>query len=100
MDTDDSGDIVVEEFFQYINEPQTRFAEIIFKFLDTSGDGVMDFQEFLKVLSTWCMFGSKEILQFCFGVFDTDGDGFLVQEEIKELMVSNAWLTYIFIYYL
>ncbi len=53
MDSDDSGEIGVSELFAYLQEPQTRFAEMIFKFLDSSGDGQMDFLEFLKMLSTW-----------------------------------------------
>ena len=83
------------ELFAYLDEPQTRFAERIFKFLDSSGDGTIDFVEFLKMISTWCMFGPKEVLQFCCSIFDVDGSGSLSVKELKELIVSNEYIPYI-----
>ena len=44
-------------------------------FLDMDGNGMIDFEEYVRVLATYCMYSKDEIMRFCFDSFDVDNSG-------------------------
>jgi Ca2+-binding EF-hand superfamily protein len=88
MDTDDSGEVSLEEFFDYIDVDRSIFGDKLFSFLDESNDGQLDFPEFFNAVGTYCMFGTNEWLQFAFGMFDPHGNGYIMEPELRELLVT------------
>ena len=39
------------------------------------GNGTIDFEEYVRVLATYCMYSKDEIMRFCFDSFDVDNSG-------------------------
>lgn len=60
--------------------------------LDLDGSGTIEFDEYVRVMATYCMFTKDEILRFCFECFDVDGSGTIDEKEFMELCrtVNNA----------
>ena len=54
-----------------------HYTKILFDLMDVNKDTVIDFNEWVRVLGTYCMFTFEDLLQFVFVSFDSDGDGFL-----------------------
>jgi Ca2+-binding EF-hand superfamily protein len=52
---------------------------------DIDGSGTIDFDEFIRVCATYCMFTKDEIMRFCFECFDVDGSGTIDEHEFVEL---------------
>ena len=87
MDTDASGQVSVNEMFVYIKEKPTQLGDALFEMLDeTSGDGEMNFSEFVHAVCTLSMFGRAEILRFCFAHYDKDASGTIDVDELRELI--------------
>ena len=45
--------------------------------VDMDGNGVVDFDEYLCVMVTYCMYTKDEIMRFCFECFDVDQSGYI-----------------------
>ena len=88
MDEDDSGEVSLTEFFDYIDVDRSVFGDNMFKFLDEDNDGQLDFPELVNAVGTYCMFGVKEWLLFAFGMFDPHGNGYILEPELRELLVT------------
>ena len=43
--------------------------------IDLDGSGTIDFEEYICVMATYCMYSKNEIMRFCFDCFDVDGSG-------------------------
>ena len=86
IDQDNSGEIDLTEFFDYIDIDRTAFTDSLFSFLDESNDGVLDFGEFVHACGTICMWESKQILQFMFSMYDTAGNGYIVESQLETLL--------------
>ena len=52
---------------------------------DIDGSGGIEFEEYVRVMATYCMFTKDEILRFCFECFDVDGSGTIDEKEFIEL---------------
>eukprot|EP01029_Cantina_marsupialis_P030946 TRINITY_DN8651_c0_g1_i1.p1 TRINITY_DN8651_c0_g1~~TRINITY_DN8651_c0_g1_i1.p1 ORF type:complete len:379 (+),score=70.87 TRINITY_DN8651_c0_g1_i1:174-1310(+) len=85
LDMDGSGEIDYEEFFSFVGESRSPYADALFAFIDEDGSGSIDFNEFIQVMSTYCMYGKDEILKFCFETFDKDGSGSIDEAEFVDL---------------
>ena len=85
IDLDGSEEIDYDEFFEFIEEPRSPYADALFALIDLDGSGTIDFNEYVQVLSTYCMYGKDEILRFCFETFDKDGSGSIDEQEFIEL---------------
>lgn len=52
---------------------------------DLDGSGTIEFDEYVRVMATYCMFTKDEILRFCFECFDVDRSGTIDEKEFVEL---------------
>ena len=43
---------------------RTVYTDHLYKMVDENGDGLMQFSEFVTMLSTFCMFDDLEIIRF------------------------------------
>ena len=57
--------------------------------MDVNKDTVVDFNEWVRVLGTYCMFTLEDLQKFVFASFDSDGDGFL--GKIDSLYNTNTF---------
>lgn len=85
-----------KSFFEAIGEQRTPFTDKLFGLIDLDGSGTIEFDEFIRVLATYCMFTKEEVLRFCFECFDKDGSGAIDEKEFIELCktVNNAAPTF------
>ena len=92
VDIDESGEMDYDEFFEFIDEPRSPFADALFKLIDLDGSGTIDFNEFIQVLTTYCMYSRDDILRFCFDTFDKDGSGAIDEKEFMDMCyeINNA----------
>ena len=85
-DKDKSGTIDINEFYKMIHETRSVFGDSVFELIDIDDNGTLDFSEFVQTLGTYCMFGSHDILKFCYYVFDKDKNGYIEQDELHALI--------------
>jgi Ca2+-binding EF-hand superfamily protein len=85
IDLDDSGSIDRRELFTVLEEEETLVTDAFFKLMDSDGSGRIEFDEFVKVCSTYCIYSRRDILKFCFDCFDTDSSGFIDEDEYKKM---------------
>lgn len=61
------------------------FLPFAFVSADLDGSGTIEFDEYVRVMATYCMFTKDEILRFCFECFDVDKSGTIDEKEFVEL---------------
>eukprot|EP00834_Sanchytrium_tribonematis_P000336 NODE_6_length_70510_cov_1.054395.p41 type:complete len:211 gc:universal NODE_6_length_70510_cov_1.054395:46977-46345(-) len=64
----------------------TLILDRIFKFFDSNNDGKVNFEEFVKGM---CVVGTKDFqrqIEFCFFIFDLNGDKYITKEEMMQLL--------------
>lgn len=69
-----------------IEEEPSLFGDSIFELIDVSNNGLLEFGEFVQALATFCMFGTDDILKFCFYIFDKDRNSFINSDELQDLV--------------
>lgn len=74
------------QFFPF-GDP-TAYVDQVFRLLDTRGDGVIDFAEYLGALSVSSRGRLEERIQWAFRLYDLNGDGSIGWEEM--LVVVEA----------
>jgi Ca2+-binding EF-hand superfamily protein len=85
IDIDGSGNIDVEEFFEYCGESRSPITDRLFNLIDLDGSGTIEFEEYVRIMATYCMYTKDEILRFCFETFDKDGSNAIDEKEFMEL---------------
>ncbi len=97
FDKDSDGTISSEEFEGVMQAlgllPTKEEVEILLASVDTDGNGVIDFAEFVDVMKGYLWTSEKaptagEELKEAFKVFDQDGDGFISKEELKAALLN------------
>jgi Ca2+-binding EF-hand superfamily protein len=86
-----SGTLSIEQFKEVYaqNFPEgdaSRFAEHVFRSLDTDGDKELDFREFITALSVTGRGGPVDRLKWAFRVYDVNDDGEISQEECTSII--------------
>jgi Ca2+-binding EF-hand superfamily protein len=84
--------ILQRELFETMGEVRSPFTDKLFELIDIDASGTIDFEEFVHVMATYCMFTKEEILKFCFETFDVDGSGTIDEKEFLRLcdFVNNG----------
>lgn len=94
--------------FTSLGEARSPFTDKLFELIDIDASGSIDFEEYVHVMATYCMFTKyvliifhwfiievrrrDEILKFCFDTFDVDGSGTIDEKEFIRLcdFVNNG----------
>lgn len=93
FDEDDSGTITIKELESVMtslgqNSTEAGLQNLI-NDVDIDGDGILDFNEFLMLMVDKSKYVNKEYeLIQAFRVFDRDGNGFIIPDELKNVMAS------------
>jgi len=90
------GEISYGDFLDDINEARSAFTDAVFAMVDVNGNGELDFDEYIQIFMTYCMFNRDEILTFTYECFDKDNSGTIDEEEFKLLAqtVNNGAPTF------
>jgi len=88
MDTDGSAEISIDELCSAIALPVNQFTKTLFRFLDTSDDGLLDFGEFIHSLGTLCLFGAQEITKMCYSFMEANDLGLVTGPHLRQLLKS------------
>eukprot|EP00013_Stygamoeba_regulata_P026776 CAMPEP_0177651506 /NCGR_PEP_ID=MMETSP0447-20121125/12591_1 /TAXON_ID=0 /ORGANISM="Stygamoeba regulata, Strain BSH-02190019" /LENGTH=160 /DNA_ID=CAMNT_0019154605 /DNA_START=294 /DNA_END=776 /DNA_ORIENTATION=+ len=93
LDKDGSGTLTTDEFLSVPELAGNPLLERVFAIFDKNKDSEIEFKEFISALSTFSDKGNKEgKLRFAFQVYDIDGDGFISNGElfqVLKMMVGN-----------
>lgn len=92
VDIDGSGTLDAQELFESVGETRSPLTDKLFELLELAPSGVIDFDDYVRIIGTFCMFTKDEILKFCFRCFDHDDSGTIDEKEFCELckVVNNA----------
>uniref|UniRef100_A0ACD6A927 Uncharacterized protein n=1 Tax=Avena sativa TaxID=4498 RepID=A0ACD6A927_AVESA len=93
FDKNDDGCISLEELFAVTRslglEPTDQELNDMMREVDTDGNGVIDFQEFLNLIARKIKDGDDdEELKEAFEVLDKDQNGFISPVELRAVMIS------------
>eukprot|EP00162_Nutomonas_longa_P004348 comp15103_c0_seq1/m.22530 comp15103_c0_seq1/g.22530 ORF comp15103_c0_seq1/g.22530 comp15103_c0_seq1/m.22530 type:complete len:174 (-) comp15103_c0_seq1:91-612(-) len=87
LDKDGSGTISSDEFLVIPELAGNPLVQRVISIFDKSGDGQVDFKEFIQALSIFSVKGSgEEKLQFAFQVYDIDRDGKICNKEMFQVL--------------
>eukprot|EP01127_Copromyxa_protea_P006868 TRINITY_DN16811_c0_g1_i1.p1 TRINITY_DN16811_c0_g1~~TRINITY_DN16811_c0_g1_i1.p1 ORF type:complete len:181 (+),score=53.17 TRINITY_DN16811_c0_g1_i1:50-592(+) len=87
LDTDGSGTLTIDEFMSIPELAVNPLLERVIQIFDENKDNEIQFSEFIKALSIFSDKGNKEgKLQFAFKVYDMDGDGFISNGELFQVL--------------
>mmetsp|Transcript_6859 Transcript_6859/g.9484 ORF Transcript_6859/g.9484 Transcript_6859/m.9484 type:complete len:160 (+) Transcript_6859:57-536(+) len=91
FDKDSDGTITISELGVVLKSLKKNFnqkqLEEIIKKVDKNGDGQIDFEEFLKMMSNRVGTRNRDYeLKEAFNVFDQDGDGYITASELSTVM--------------
>lgn len=93
LDKDGSGTITSDEFMMIPELAVNPLVKRVISIFDANKDDSVNFKEFISALSVFSNRGGKqEKLEFAFKVYDIDGDGFISNRELFEvlkMMVGN-----------
>uniref|UniRef100_A0A7S2CHR9 Calmodulin n=1 Tax=Octactis speculum TaxID=3111310 RepID=A0A7S2CHR9_9STRA len=86
IDSDNSGEMSVEEFHVYLGMTSTKFSERIFGILDADASGALNFSEFAVGVWNYCTYDVRLITKLAFDIFDIDQQGKLDLAECDALL--------------
>ena len=61
-----SQSIDSEEFFEMLGEARSPFTDALFQLIDLDGSGTIEFEEYVLVCGTYCMYTKEDILKCAF----------------------------------
>ena len=92
LDKDKSDSIDRQEFMNDIGERSSAYTDKLFRLIDSDDHGSFDFEQYVRVVSSYCMFSKTQILHFCFECFDPMNSGYIDEEGFVSLCkyVNNS----------
>jgi Ca2+-binding EF-hand superfamily protein len=84
----ETGVISKHELFTALGEDESILTTALFDLIDIDGNGTIDFNEFVQVFTTFCIYSQRDILQFIFSLFDRDNSGALDQTEFIDMVAQ------------
>ncbi|KNC37045.1 CAMK/CDPK protein kinase [Plasmodium falciparum RAJ116] len=93
FDHNGDGVLTISEIFQCLKVNDNEFdRELYFllKQLDTDGNGLIDYTEFLAACLDHSIFQQDVICRNAFNVFDLDGDGVITKDELFKILSFSA----------
>eukprot|EP00455_Lapot_gusevi_P049387 TRINITY_DN699_c0_g1_i1.p1 TRINITY_DN699_c0_g1~~TRINITY_DN699_c0_g1_i1.p1 ORF type:complete len:184 (+),score=56.56 TRINITY_DN699_c0_g1_i1:75-626(+) len=83
-------DVLPEDVLEEDRMQLNLSFDMLFKYFDANGDGIVDAQEFLTAMATLCFSSLEEKLRLVFDMYDIDHDGALNRQEVQQQMQSIA----------
>ena len=86
IDDDNSGEVSIKEFHDWLNFPLTKFSERVFGILDLDNSGYLDFREFLIGVWNWNTYDASLVTKMAYNMFDVDREGHIDMAEASALL--------------
>ena len=81
------GRIDEDEFVTKMKIPNEKIGKIMYKMLDSDGNGTLDFNEFITGLNNFLPDAPiEEKAKLCFRAYDSDGSGTISKDEIRSMI--------------
>ena len=85
IDTNHDGSLSSIEFLCAMGEKGSAFTDKVFQMIDVDRNGTIDFEEFIRMLATFCMFNDEDMKQFVFDSFNKKCPGKFDEQDFVEV---------------
>ena len=86
LDRQKIGLINLDDLWRMCELTKSDYTEAVLDVFEITHDGSINFSDFLTLVMSYCMFEPPEILKLIFYVFDSDKEGFIDAQELKNAM--------------
>mmetsp|Transcript_611 Transcript_611/g.1785 ORF Transcript_611/g.1785 Transcript_611/m.1785 type:complete len:249 (-) Transcript_611:39-785(-) len=96
IDRNLSGNVTIDEFFDYVDIEYNRFTSRVFEMFDKDHDNAdrstriarvtLQFEEFFTGLMSYCTMNNDQLIEFAFRLMDRDETNTLSMRELRELL--------------
>lgn len=84
---DSSGALSTKEFMSIPELKNNPLVKRVIDIFDVDGNGEVDFQEFIRGTSQFCVKGEEEQkMKFAFSIYDLDNDGYISNGELFQVL--------------
>jgi Ca2+-binding EF-hand superfamily protein len=88
MDVQGRGAVELPAFYRFLGVPPSRFADRVFALFDESGDGVVDFTEFVTTVWVYCSLDASALCRFAFMMYDGAVCGHISGADLRDMMLQ------------
>ena len=88
------GSLLVSDFHSWLGEKQTSFTQSIFDLVGLAKGTAHDagaritYDDFVAAITQFCMLGERDVIRFCFYIYDLSKKGFIWEEDLHDLVQS------------
>jgi len=86
LDKAKTGLVSLNYIFTKIEAERNLISDCLLEMLEIEHEGEINFSDFVYMVATYCFFEPREILKFCFYVFDQDKTGFFSVDDLNNLV--------------